>query len=113
MPSLHPRCHHQLVFAKFNFKIPLPPAYKRRIWDFSRANTNAINRAVQSINWDRVFSTLDLNGQVSFLTQSLINIFTNFVPNKVVTIRSKDALWMTPGIKRMLIEKAKIYKRIC
>ena len=33
------------------------------------------------------------------------------VPNKVITIRGKDTLWMTPEIKRMILEKAKIYRR--
>ena len=33
------------------------------------------------------------------------------MPNKVITIRSKDTLWMTPEIKRMILEKAKIYRR--
>ena len=26
--SLHPNCHHQLTFAKFNFKIHYPPPYE-------------------------------------------------------------------------------------
>ena len=32
-----------------------------------------------------------------------------FVPNKVITMRSKDTLWITPDIKRMTLEKAKSY----
>ena len=30
-PSLYTRCHHQIVFAKVNFKIYFPLAYERRI----------------------------------------------------------------------------------
>ena len=26
-PSLHPNCHHQIVFAKFNLMISYPPPY--------------------------------------------------------------------------------------
>ena len=111
LPTLHSRCHHQLVYAKFNFKIPLPPAYKRRIWDFSRADPISINRALGDINWDVAFHGLDLDSRVSFLTECVINVFTNLVPNKIITVRAKDALWMTPEIKRLLLEKAKIYKR--
>ena len=110
LPSLHPRCHHQLVYTKFNLKVSLPPAYKRRIWDFSRANPDSINRALNGINWERAFEGLDLDSRVSFLTECVTNVFSNLVPNKVITVRAKDALWMTPEIKRLLIEKAKIYK---
>ena len=28
-PSLHPNCHHQIVFAKFNLMISYPPPYSR------------------------------------------------------------------------------------
>ena len=31
-PSLHPNCHHQIVFAKFNLHIVYPPPYLREIW---------------------------------------------------------------------------------
>ena len=27
-PSLHPNCHHQIIFAKFNLTIFYPPPYK-------------------------------------------------------------------------------------
>ena len=35
-PSLFPRCHHQLIYAKIKFKMYFPPTYTRRIWDFPR-----------------------------------------------------------------------------
>ena len=111
LPSLHPRCHHQIVFCKVNFKIPFPPSYKRRIWDFSRANSAAIRRAINMVDWDRSFEGMDINGQVSFLTETLLNIFSNFVPNKIITVRNKDSVWMTAEVKRLLIEKGKVYER--
>ena len=36
--------------------------------------------------------------------------FYNFVTNKVIRNRSKDRLRMTPEIKRIILEKAKIYQ---
>ena len=38
-----------------------------------------------------------------------MNIFQNFVPNKIISIREKDAPWMTSEIKRLILEKAKVY----
>ena len=34
-PSLHPKCRHQIVFAKLNLKVQYPPLYERLIWDFA------------------------------------------------------------------------------
>ena len=30
-PSLHPNCHHQIAFAKFNLKVYYPPAFLRAL----------------------------------------------------------------------------------
>ena len=110
LSSLHPRCHHQIPYCKINFRIPFPPSYKRKIWDFSRANSTLIQRAMNEFDWDGLFEGLDVNGRVSLLTETITNIFSNFVPNKTVTIRSKDAVWMTPELKNMLLEKDKLYE---
>ena len=109
-PSLHPRCHHQIIFCKLNFQIPFAPSYKRIIWDFSRANPVLIRRAVDMVDWDGCFEGLDVDGRVTFLTSTITNIMSNFVPNKVITIRNKDAVWMTAEIKIALHEKSKIYE---
>eukprot|EP00111_Clytia_hemisphaerica_P021609 TCONS_00063545-protein len=45
------------------------------------------------------------------MTETIINIMSDFVPNKVITVRNKDAVWMTAGIKRALLKKSKVYKR--
>ena len=111
LPSLYPRCHHQIPFVKVNFKVRYPPAYERRIWDFARADLRGIKLALDGIDWERDFTGLDVNGRVSLLSEYVTNIFSNFVPNKTIVIRDKDALWMTSEIKQMLLDKAKIYRR--
>ena len=32
-PSLHPTCHHQIIFCKFNVMIEYPPPYEHLVWD--------------------------------------------------------------------------------
>ena len=61
LPSLFPRCHHKLIFVKLSFTTFFPPAYEQRIWDFSKANINAIRQAVSSVDWDRAFSGLNVD----------------------------------------------------
>ena len=99
------------MFAKVNFKIYFPPAYERRIWDFSRANIQGIRQAISGIDWDKSFSNVNVNDRVIFVTECILNVFYNFVPNKMITVRNKDAPWMTPEIKKMILDKAKIYRR--
>ena len=35
-PSLHPNCHHQIVYAKFNLLIHFPSPYFREVWHYKR-----------------------------------------------------------------------------
>ena len=41
-PSLHPNCHHQIIFAKFNLKIYYLPPYSRKVWHYKEANADLI-----------------------------------------------------------------------
>ena len=54
---------------------------------------------------------LHVNDQVKFLTNCLVNIFKNFVPNKTIVCKDKDPPWMTEEIKRACLDKPKAYKR--
>ena len=45
-PSLDPKCHHDIIHCKINYKIPPPPPHERTIWHYNRANTDSIQR-----NW--------------------------------------------------------------
>ena len=44
--SLHPNCHHQITYAKFNLKIHYPPPYEREIWHYGKANVDHTRKAI-------------------------------------------------------------------
>ena len=68
-PSLHPNCHHQIAYAKFNLKIHIPPPYEQGIWHYGQGNI--IRRAVHEFNWQRAFSNLNINKTVSFFNKTV------------------------------------------
>ena len=41
-PSLHPNCHHQIVFTKFNVTVFCPPPSPPLVWDYQQGNTDHI-----------------------------------------------------------------------
>ena len=59
--SIYDKCHHNVIYRKLNFDIPLPPPYYRKIWDYKKVNTEAIQRANSVFNWDMVFQNKDIN----------------------------------------------------
>ena len=51
--SLHPNCHHQITFAKFNLKIYYPPPQEQETWHYGKANVDHIRKAINEFPWER------------------------------------------------------------
>ena len=52
--TLHSNCHHQIVHSGFNLNICYPPPYQRLIWDYKKAHSTKIRKALDSVNWERL-----------------------------------------------------------
>ena len=50
------------------------------------------------------------NWQAKTFTEILLNIMSNFIPNKTVTIKPKDPPWITKSIKTMLNKQTRFFK---
>ena len=111
LPSLCRTCHHQIIFAKICFKVHLPPIYEREVWHYNRARGDLIKRSIQNVNWDRAFLDHNVNDQVEIFTNTLFNIFRNFIPHETIKVRSKDPPWINNEIKTALRCKNRLYKK--
>ena len=110
-PSLHPNCHHQITYCKFNLFIEYPPPYERQVWDYDHADTSSIKKSLNQINWNQLFQNKNVNEQVAILNNIILNIFSNFVPNKILTFDDRDPPWMTEYIKSKIHWKNCIYNQ--
>ena len=70
--SLHPNCHHQILFAKLNLHIAHTVPYLREICHYREANTGLIRRTIKQFNWERAFSNTSVN-------ENIFNIFLIFL----------------------------------
>ena len=104
-PTLHSKCHHQIIYAKLNLKIEYPPPYTRKIWNYSRSETDLINRSIESFDWSKLFSGKNVHEQVELFNKTLLNIFHNFIPNKIIVCDDRDPPWMNDEIKKMIKRK--------
>ena len=108
--SLHQNCHHQIVYSTFNLNIYYPLPYQRLIWDYKKVDSANIRKALDSVNWERLFDQKDINTQVMTLNETTLNVFRNNVPNKYITIDNKVPVWMNETIKSKIKTKNKLYK---
>ena len=62
------------------------------------------------VAWRFMFLNKSVHDQVSIFNNTLINIFSNYIPHKYVTIDDRDPPWMTEIIKNKIKAKSSIYK---
>ena len=110
-PSLHPNCHHQIVFAKFNLRICYPPSYPREIWHYKQANTEHIRQAITDFNWDKAFLNTNVNEKVSIFSSTIFNILSNFIPHETIVCDDRDHPWFNRAIKSLIQEKKDTFNK--
>ena len=80
---------NKIIHTGFNLNITYPPPYKRLIWDYKKADSEKIRKALDWVNWERLFNNKDVNTQVSILNETVLNVFSNYVPNNILLLMIK------------------------
>ena len=109
-PSLHPNCHHQIIYAKFNLKIHYPPPYTRHVWHYEDSNDDLIRTAINQFNWEKAFENKNVDEKVLTFNKTVLNILSNFIPHELIVCDDKDSPWLNTKIKSLIHEKIKRYK---
>ena len=89
-PSLHSNCYHQITHCKLNLSIEYLPLYERLVWDYNKSKAESIKKSIESVNWEVMLISKSIHKQVSIFNKTLMNIFLNFTPNKLVTFDDRD-----------------------
>ena len=82
------------------------------IWDYKKTGATKIRKALDSVNWERLFDKKNVNAQVLKLNETTLNVFRNYVPSKYLTIDDKDPVWMNETIKSKIKIKKQNFQRI-
>ena len=56
--------------------------------------SNCNRNALDWIDWNILFLNKNIHEQVSTLNRTLMNVFSNFFPNKVINFNGKDLSWI-------------------
>ena len=110
-PSLDPLCHHHIVYGELNVKCPPIPNFTRKIWDYAAANGHAIQQCIETFDWERHLGNLDPDTQAEFFTETLLNIFSNYIPNKELKVRPREPPWMNREVKNALLKNKRSYAK--
>ena len=109
--SLDDHCKHQIIYGKLNFNTPCPPPYKRTIWEYKKADIQAIELSFQLIDWNILFQNLSADDTATKFTKTLTDIMAKYIPHKTVLVNDKDAPWITPEIKTAIKRNQRVYRK--
>ena len=98
------------MFSKINLKIRYPNPYERIVRDYKKANIESINLVITRFNRENLFIGKNVNEQVHLFNQTVLNIFKNFVPNKVANFDDSDPPWINEQIKSLVKLKNEMFK---
>ena len=89
-PTIHWKCHHQLIYVTLHFKIEYTPSYTGEVWNYNRADSSS--------HYVRFWSTkLFLNKseckQVILFNKRFWNILLNIIQSKIIIYDDKDFPW--------------------
>ena len=66
---------------------------------------------MKTCNWARLFINVTINERVKLLSNTLINMFRNYIPNKKIKFKHGEAPWRNENIKSALRKRSRLTKR--
>ena len=75
------------------------------------ADSTSIRKALDFVNWERLFGKKDPDSQFVTINETILNVFQNYVPDKYITIDDKDLVWIKEIIESKIETKNKLYQQ--
>ena len=85
--SITSHCHHQIVYCSLNLSIKFSTSYGRLICDYNKAATEIIAIPIEQVYWEN-------NQQIAISNKTVINVFSNFVSNRLVICDDTKSPWI-------------------
>ena len=113
--SLHPNCHHQMTYAKFNLNIYYSPPYEQEICHYEKANVRKliedhITRSTDEFSWEKCFVNTSVNDKVHMFNKTIKNIMSNYIPHETIICDDRDPPRINKNIKQLILNKNHAYK---
>ena len=92
-------------------QVEYSPPCQRHVWNYAKANKDTVLSALQNVDWHLLFANnKTVHQQVNLLNDIILNVFTNFVPNKAIMCDDRGPPWTNDNIKNKIRWKSSMYK---
>ena len=90
---------------------PSVKTYKRRVWLYPQADFTRYRELLSECNFEEnIERNTDLEHNMKYITNALIEASEKSIPNKIVTIRPKDHPWIT-CIRNLIRKRKRMFRK--
>ena len=75
-----------LILASASIFHTPPPTISTLSVGLQKGRFKNIRKAIDSVNWERLFDQKATNAQGTAFNETILNVFRNYVPNKYITL---------------------------
>ena len=102
--------YHCPVYCILKFPKPKYKTFQRFIWKYNEGDYNLLNNKFANFDWTSVEND-DVNIYAEQLTDTILSISKTCIPNKIVTIRSKDTPWFNNNLRKLIRKRKRAHTR--
>ena len=100
---------HCPIFGVLNFPKPVEKSFTRKVWLFTKTDFITYKSSLCNIPWDSLISG-DINEACKNVTDTIIRVAENNIPNKIITYRRKDPPWMHNAIRSIIRKRKRLHR---
>ena len=102
---------HNPVLVKVDAHPFRDKPYKRKVWQYDKADFWEMRAHFSSINWSEVFNDKDPETACTRVTEIIYDAMEMFIPHKVVIKKTGDKPWFNDECRQAAKKKRKIYRQ--
>ena len=102
--------YHCPIYAFYKFLKPHAKSIKRHIWMYKNGNYDNLKEKFRNSDWES-FAHENIDNYAENITDHIMQLTSECVPNKYVNIRQTDPPWMHNELRKLMRKRKRAYDK--
>jgi hypothetical protein len=103
---------HNPVLIKLDVPVYRDKPYKRKVWQYNKADYWGMRAHLSSTDWPKVFNTKDPEKACSEVTEIICDAMDIFIPGKTISRKPGDKAWFNDKCKQAAAKKRVLFRKL-
>ena len=102
--------YHCPIFVVFKYNRNQALSFKRQIWKYQEGDYELLKHMISNTDWE-TFRNDDIDTYAVNVTDHILNLTKECIPNKTVKIRQSDPSWMHNNLRKLMRQRKRAYDK--